>query len=113
MNFCKVEAGHLCWIYPKDRLILLPNVARTTLLSHANLSYLSNEEDFVRPNPPHPLLGLPDLIPPPNYPALIMVSSTTPLGPFKRSKTPLEPMSHLSMPPFVILSKSGMISLGG
>jgi len=26
MNFCKVEAGHSCWIYLEDRLLLLPNV---------------------------------------------------------------------------------------
>jgi len=32
MNFCKVEAGRLCWIYPGDWLLLLPNVDRTTLL---------------------------------------------------------------------------------
>ena len=32
MNFCKVEAGRLCWIYPGDRLLPLPNVDRTTIL---------------------------------------------------------------------------------
>jgi len=32
MNFYKVEAGCLCWIYPRDRLLLLSNVDRTTLL---------------------------------------------------------------------------------
>ena len=32
MNFCKVEAGRLCWIYLADRLLLLANVNRTTLL---------------------------------------------------------------------------------
>jgi len=26
MNFCKIKAGRLCWIYPGDRLLLLPNV---------------------------------------------------------------------------------------
>ena len=26
MSFCKVEAGRLCWIYPVDRLMPLPNV---------------------------------------------------------------------------------------
>jgi len=26
MNFCKVEARHLCWIDPGDRLFPLPNV---------------------------------------------------------------------------------------
>jgi len=31
LGFCKVEAGKLCWIYPGDRLMPLPNVARTTL----------------------------------------------------------------------------------
>ena len=32
MNLCKVEAGRLCWIYPGDRLLPLPNVDRTTLI---------------------------------------------------------------------------------
>jgi len=26
MSFCKAEAGRLCWIYPGDRLLPLPNV---------------------------------------------------------------------------------------
>jgi len=26
MKFCKVEAGHLCWIYPRNWLLLLPNI---------------------------------------------------------------------------------------
>jgi len=32
MNFYKVEADHLCWIYPGDRLLPLSNIVRTTLL---------------------------------------------------------------------------------
>ena len=32
MNFYKVKAGRLCWIYLKDRLLPHPNVDRTTLL---------------------------------------------------------------------------------
>jgi len=31
MNFCKVEAHRLCWIYPRDGLLPLPNVDRPTL----------------------------------------------------------------------------------
>ena len=26
MSFYKVEAIHLCWIYPQDRLLPLPNI---------------------------------------------------------------------------------------
>jgi len=26
MNFCKVDGGRLCWIYPGDQLLPLPNV---------------------------------------------------------------------------------------
>jgi len=37
MNFCKVEAGCLCSIYPRDRRLLFPNVERATLLHWANL----------------------------------------------------------------------------
>jgi len=37
MNFCKVEAGRLRWIYPMDWFLLLSNVDRTTYLLWANL----------------------------------------------------------------------------
>jgi len=37
MNFCKVEAAYLCWIYLGDRLFLLSNVDRTTLFHRGNL----------------------------------------------------------------------------
>ena len=32
MNFCKAKASRLCWIYPGDRLLPLPNVNCTTFL---------------------------------------------------------------------------------
>jgi len=37
MNFSKVEAGRLCWIYTRARLLPLPNVDRITLIHRANL----------------------------------------------------------------------------
>jgi len=58
MNFCKVEAGRLCWIYPGNRLLPLPNVDRTTLLHRANLYWAPGDDEVVRPEPhnpaPHP-----------------------------------------------------------
>jgi len=36
MNFYKVEVERLCWIYPGDRLLPLPNVDRTILFQRAN-----------------------------------------------------------------------------
>jgi len=47
MNFCKVEASCLCWIYPGDRLLLLPNVDRTTLLHLANLYWVPGDDKVV------------------------------------------------------------------
>ena len=43
MNICKVEAGRLCWIYLGDRLLLLPNVDRTTLLHRGNLYWVPDD----------------------------------------------------------------------
>jgi len=37
MNFCKVGAGHSCRIYPRDRLLALPNVDRITSLHRGTL----------------------------------------------------------------------------
>ena len=58
MDFCQVEAGRLCWIYPGGRLIPLPNVERITLQNRNNFLYLSDDEEFVH-------LALP--IPPSSY----------------------------------------------
>ena len=54
MNFCKVEAGRLYWIYPRDRLLLLPNVDRTTLLHWANLYWVPGDAEAVQFAPPLP-----------------------------------------------------------
>jgi len=32
MNFYKVKTDYLCWIYPEDWLLPLPNIDHTTLL---------------------------------------------------------------------------------
>jgi len=53
MDFCKVEAGRLYWIYPGDRLFPLPNVDRTTLLHWANLYWVPSHSEVVQPTP-HP-----------------------------------------------------------
>ena len=47
MNFCKVEAGRLCWIYPGDWLLPLPNVNQTTFLHRANLYWVLGDAKFV------------------------------------------------------------------
>jgi len=62
MGFCQVKAGRLCWIYLGGQLMPLPNVERTTLRNHHNLSYLSGDEELARPAPPVPLPFLPDLV---------------------------------------------------
>jgi len=54
MNFCKFEAGHLCWIYLGDRLLPLPTVDRTTLLYWANLHWIPSDDEVVRPVPQQP-----------------------------------------------------------
>jgi len=54
MKFGKVEAGYLCWIYPRNQLLPLPNVERTTLLHRAKLSWLPSDADIVLPAPPQP-----------------------------------------------------------
>jgi len=53
MNFCKVVAGCLCWIYPRDRLLPLANVDRTILLHRANLYWEPSDAEVVQPAPHH------------------------------------------------------------
>ena len=52
MSFCKVEAGQLYWIYPKGRLMPLPNIERTTLRHPPNLSYLPSDDEVLAPLAP-------------------------------------------------------------
>jgi len=47
MNFCKVEAGRLCSIYPADWLLLLPNVDRTTLLHRTDLYWVPGDAEVA------------------------------------------------------------------
>jgi len=47
MNFYKVEAARLCWIYHGDRLLPLPNVDQTTLLHRCNIYWVPNDEKVV------------------------------------------------------------------
>ena len=54
MKFYKIEVGHVCWIYPGNRLMPLPNVYYTTLLNRANLYFLLDDEELARPLPPPP-----------------------------------------------------------
>ena len=58
MGFCRIEAGRLCWIYPGDQLMPLPNIERPTLRYYQNLSYLPSDEELAHPQPP---------IPPPSF----------------------------------------------
>jgi len=63
--------------------------------------------------PPSPLRLMSDLVPLHNSPILTMVTLEKQLGLFKRSKPPFEHLLLLSIPFFVILSKSSMISFKG
>jgi len=47
MNFRKIEAARICWIYPGDLLFSLPNVHRTTLLHRGNLYRVPVDEEVV------------------------------------------------------------------
>jgi len=38
IKFCKVDGWCICWIYPDNRLMPLPNVDRTSLLNQANIA---------------------------------------------------------------------------
>jgi len=58
VNFCKVEDGRLCWIYPGDQLMLLCNVECTTLLHRANLHWVPSYAEVVHLAP---------LLPPSTY----------------------------------------------
>jgi len=81
MNFCKVEAGRLCWIYPDDRLLLFSNIDRTTLLHQANLYWIPGEwlPRLFNPHSLHPLLLVNlNLVLPPNHPPLTMPTSKPP-----------------------------------
>jgi len=60
-----------------------------------------------------PLPLLLDLVPLPNHPILTILTFKPHLGQFKRSKPPSGHILLLSMPLFITLSKSGMISSKG
>jgi len=47
MNFCKVGAGRLYWIYSGDRLLPLPNINQTTLLHQGNLYWIPSDAEVV------------------------------------------------------------------
>ena len=51
ISFCKVEASHLCWSYPRDWLMPLPNVDRTTLLHRSNIYWVPGDAEVVQPVP--------------------------------------------------------------
>jgi len=55
MNLCKDEAGRLCWIYPRDRLLPLPNVDCATLLHQGNLYSVPSDGEVVQPIPQQPV----------------------------------------------------------
>jgi len=114
MNFCKVEAGRLCWIYPGDgfyhfpMLIELPYFTRLTFIGYQEMPRLFNLHPF------HPfILVKPDLVLSLDHPKLTMLTSKPPLGPFKKSKSPFEHMLLLRTPLFVTLSKSTTMSSVG
>jgi len=52
MNFCKIEARRLYWIYHRDRLLPLSNIDRTTLLHRGNLQWVPDDAEVVQPTPP-------------------------------------------------------------
>jgi len=57
INVYRVEAWCLCWIYPGDRLWLLPYVDGTTLLHRANIYGVPTDAEVVQPIPhPDPLI---------------------------------------------------------
>ena len=113
MNFCKVEIGHLCWIYLRDRLLSLPNVDQTVLLHRGNLQWVLGDAEVVQPSPPPPQFTSQAGPSSSSHPPPIMPTSKPPLGPFRRSKCPFKPMLHLRMPFFMPLFKSGMMSSVG
>ena len=53
MKFCKVDSGHVCWIYPYNWLMPLPDVDRTSFLNQVNLYFLPSDEELAQPAP-HP-----------------------------------------------------------
>jgi len=115
MNFCKVKAECLCWIYPGDRLLPLPNIDRTAFFHRLTfLGYLAMTRlfDLYPIIQPLTLVKL-DLVLPLNHPLLIVLTSKTPLDPFKRSKFPSKHLLLLRAPLFETLSKSAMMSFVG
>jgi len=51
MKFCTMEGGRMCWIYPGNRFIPLPNVDRITLLNPNNLSFVPVMTNWFIPYP--------------------------------------------------------------
>ena len=54
IKFCRADVRRICWIYPRNCLMPLPNVNCTSLLNEANLCFLPGDEELVRPVPPPP-----------------------------------------------------------
>ena len=83
MKFCTVDRGRICWIYPKNWLMPLPNVDRTFLLNEDNIYFLPGDKELARPTPPpHPRASSP-----PTCPCLLTpLTCTLAFSQFKRYK---------------------------
>ena len=51
MKFCKMKGSRMCWIYPKNKIMPLPNIDLATLMNPDNLSFIPNYEELVHPVP--------------------------------------------------------------
>jgi len=114
MDFCKVEVGRLCWIYPGGRLMPLPilNEPPFVIITIFHICLVMMKCWLLLPH--MSLFPLPlDLVPLPNHHLLPPLTLNPHLGPFKKSKRPFGLMLLLSMPLFKSLSKSGMMSFEG
>jgi len=112
---CKVEVGHLCWIYLGTSFcrflmsIELLYFTGPTFFGYLVMMRLFNLYLIIEPL----ILVKQDLVLPLNHPILIVPTSETPVDPFKRSKFPFKHLLLLRALLFGTLSKIATMSFVG
>jgi len=110
MEFCKIEAEHVYWIYPRNHLMPLLNVNRTTLLNRANLYCLSGDEEWTQPAPPFPLPHLrPSSTSQPSFSSDYAGLHAT-LQSIQEKQASSNLIFKLNIPRYMTLTSSGMMS---
>jgi len=115
MNFCKVKTGRLCWIYQMTSFWRFLMLIAPPFFTRETFSGVPGDEEVGLPTPHQSAPRSSHLRPSfsSQPPHLTILTSRTPLGPFKRCKFPFESLLLLRAPLFGTLSKSTTMSFVG